>query len=287
VTGTALSAWKVCRGAVLTAPLCALLGACGAGGRGVPELAARSPAERAAAFDHVAEIAGQAGDGAVAERLYRRAMADRPGWIEPQIGLGRLFLRRSDLESARVQFEKAARLAPGDGRPVAGLAGVALAEHHPDAALQGYARALALTPGDSAALNGDGVALDQLGRHAEAQAQYRAVLARDPENRVARNNLGLSLALDGRAAEALPLLSALAEGPDAVARNRQNLALALALLGRDTEAVTAASVDEAPAVAKSDVALLDVLRQGVQAPAMGMAGPAPLAVPLVGSAPSS
>ena len=287
MTGTALSAWQVCRGAVLAVPLCALLGACGSGSRGAPELAARSPTERATAYDHVAEIAGQAGDGAAAERLYRQAMAGRPGWIEPQIGLGRLFLRRGDLEGARAQFETAAHQAPDDGRPVAGLAGVALAEHHPDAALQGYTRALALTPGDSAALNGKGVALDQLGRHVEAQAQYRAMLARDPENRAARNNLGLSLALDGRAAEALPLLSALAEGPAAVARNRQNLALALALLGRDTEAVTAASVDEAPAVAKSDVALLDVLRQGVQASTVGTAGPAPLAAPLAGSAPSS
>lgn len=277
--------------AVLMVPLGVVLSACAGGRRAVPELATLAPAARAAAFDHVAEVAGHAGDGAVAERLYRRAMADRPDWVEPQIGLGRLFLRRGELDSARAQFDKALRLAPEDGRPVAGLAGVTLAEHHPEAALEGYAQALRLAPGDGAALNGSGVALDQLGRHGEAQSRYRAVLAVNPEDRIARNNLAVSLALDGRAAEAVPLLSALAEGPDAVARNRQNLALALALLGRDTEAVAAASMDEAPAAARADVALLDVLRRGVQPGASLSAEPGPASaagspVPLAAAPPS-
>ncbi len=261
--GRGWSARRASRVALMMAPLCAVLGAC-AGGR-PPELAKQTPTERATAFDHVAEIAGQEGDGAVAERLYRRAMADRPDWVEPRIGLGHLLLRRGDIEGARAAFERAAQLAPGDGRPVAGLAAVDLAEHRPETALQGFARALRLTPGDATTLNGSGVALDQLGRHAEAQARYREVLARDPDNRAARNNLGLSLALAGRAQEAVEVLSALAQAPTAVPRNRQNLALALALLGRDTEAVATASLDEAPAMAKADIALLDVLRQGLRA----------------------
>ena len=63
------------------------------------------------------------------------------------------------------------------------------------------------------------------------------------------------------------VLSALAQAPAAVPRNRQNLALALALLGRDQEAIAAASLDEPPAQANADIALLDVLRRGVQPPA--------------------
>ncbi len=251
------------RTVLLTAPLCAVLSACASGGP-PPGLARQTPAQRATAFDHVAEVAGQDGDGAVAERLYRRAIADRPEWVEPRIGLGHLLLRRGDIEGARAAFEQAARLAPRDGRAVAGLAGVDLAGHHPEVAMQGFARALQLTPGDAAALNGWGIALDQLGHHAEAQARYREALARDPDDRAAKNNLGLSLALSGHAQEAVQVLSALAQAPTAVPRNRQNLALALALLGRDQEAVATASLDEAPALAKADVALLDVLRRGVQ-----------------------
>ena len=251
------------RTVLLTVPLCAVLGACASGGR-VPELARQTLAERATAFDHVAEVAGQEGDGAVAERLYRRAIADRPEWVEPQIGLGHLLLRRGDIEGARAAFGRAAQLAPGNGRPVAGLAEVDLAEHHPDVALQGFGRALRLTPGDAAALNGSGIALDQLGRHEEAQARYREALGHDPDDRAAKNNLGLSLALSGHAQEAVQVLSALAQAPAAVPRNRQNLALALVLLGRDQDAVATASLDEAPALAKADVALLDVLRRGVE-----------------------
>ena len=251
------------RTVLLMASLCAGLSACASSTR-APELARQTPGERATAFDHVAEIAGQEGDGAVAERLYRRAIADRPEWVEPQIGLGHLLLRRGDIEGARAAFGRAAQLAPGNGRPIAGLAGVDLAEHHPDLALQGFGRALRLAPGDAAALNGSGIALDQLGRHEEAQARYREALGHDPDDRAAKNNLGLSLALSGHAQEAVQVLSALAQAPAAVPRNRQNLALALALLGRDQDAVATASLDEAPAFAKADVALLDVLRRGVQ-----------------------
>lgn len=228
-----------------------------------PDLPHKSAGERAAAFEHVAAVAGAEGDTEAAERLYRGAIHDRPEWVAPKIGLAHMLLRRGDIEGARALFTQAARLAPGNGHAVAGLAEVTLAEHHPRAALKGFERALRLTPGDTIALNGSGVALDQLGEHAEAQLRYREILAREPDNGPAQNNLALSLALDGHATQAVQILSTLAQNPGALPRTRQNLAVALALLGRDKDAIATASVDESPAVARSDVALLEILRQGL------------------------
>ncbi len=237
------------------------LAGCG-GGDGLPS-APRTGAEQAAALQRVAEAANRDGDSANAVALYRSALASRPDWVEPQIGLGRSLLRLGQAGEARTAFAEATRLEPRDQRAIIGAAQADLVERRFEAALQGFEAALQADPANADALNGAGVSLDQLGHHAEAQARYGAVLSREPTNRAARNNLGLSLALGGHAAEAVRVLGDLTQTSSATPRNRQNLAVALALDGHQQEAADMAARDEDPAQAQRDVALLDRIRRGL------------------------
>ncbi|MDI4231942.1 tetratricopeptide repeat protein [Bradyrhizobium sp. Arg237L] len=160
-----------------------------------------------AALNRLAKATAQNGGDAVDPViLYRQLAARAPSDPAPRIELGRLLIKRNDIDGADAAFREALALAPNNVDAHVGAAQVLLARRQSDDALAGFETVLADAPDNVRALNGRGLALDQLGRRDEAQASYRHALTIDPDNAVARNNLGVSLTLVGRRKEARAIL---------------------------------------------------------------------------------
>lgn len=176
---------------------------------------------------------GDAVDPAV---LYRRLATRVPSDPAPRVELGRLLLKRNNIDGADAAFHEALKLAPGDTDAKVGVAQVLLARHHSDDALIAFHAVLASDPDEVRSLNGQGLAYDQLGRRDEAQASYRRALTIDPKNGTVRNNLGLSLALAGHRKEALAILEPLANEQDALPLYRATLAQARGVTSARAEA---------------------------------------------------
>ncbi len=160
-----------------------------------------------AALTRLAKATAQNGGDAVDPViLYRQLAARAPSDPAPRIELGRLLIKRNDIDAADIAFQEALALAPNNVDAHVGAAQILLARRQSNDALTAFETVLADAPDKVRALNGRGLALDQLGRHDEAQASYRRALTIDPDNAVARNNLGVSLALAGHRKEARAIL---------------------------------------------------------------------------------
>ncbi len=146
-----------------------------------------------------------------AKASYAKALANEPGSVGAQIGLGRLALA-SDAAQAQVFF----------------------------------LGALQHDPSNKVALNDLGIAYDLQGQHVSAQGAYRKALGTDPTMQAAEVNLALSMALSGRAPQAVQLLKPLASEPNAPRRLRQDLAAALAISGDKQAAAQILSADMTP-----------------------------------------
>jgi Flp pilus assembly protein TadD len=150
-----------------------------------------------------AQNGGEAADPVM---LYRQLVARLPSDPAPRIELGRLLLKRGDIDGADAAFQDAVALAPKNVDAQVGTAQILLARRRSSDALAAFQTVLGDEPDNVRALNGQGLALDQLGRRDEAQASYRRALAVDPKNAAVRNNLGLSLTLAGHRKEARAVL---------------------------------------------------------------------------------
>jgi Flp pilus assembly protein TadD len=181
-----------------------------------------------AALGRVARVAESSGGDIIdPAQVYRRIAERQPSAPEPRVELGRLFLRRGDLDAAERSFQEALSLAPRHVDAQIGAGQVLLARSRAHDAADAFRLILENDPANIKALNGSGLALDHLRRHDEAQIFYRRALQIDPEDRTVRNNFGLSLALSGRREEAVAVLRKLVSEPDALPRYRENLAYAL------------------------------------------------------------
>jgi Flp pilus assembly protein TadD len=138
--------------------------------------------------------------------LYRQLATRLPSDPAPRVELGRLLLKRGDVDGADAAFQDAVALAPKNVDAQVGTAQVLLARRQSNDALAAFQAVLGDAPDNVRALNGRGLAFDQLGRRDEAQASYRRALAVDPKNAAVRNNLVLSLTLAGHRKEARAVL---------------------------------------------------------------------------------
>jgi Flp pilus assembly protein TadD len=160
-----------------------------------------------AALTRLARATAQNGGDAVDPViLYRQLAARAPSDPTPRIELGRLLLKRKDIDGADAAFREALALAPNNVDAEVGAAQILLARRRSNDALAAFEAVLTDAPDNVRALNGRGLALDQLERRDEAQASYRRALTIDPDNAVARNNLGVSLTLAGHRKEARAIL---------------------------------------------------------------------------------
>jgi SPOR domain/Tetratricopeptide repeat len=132
---------------------------------------------------------------------FSRALAQNPGSVGAEIGLGRLRLS-TDPAGAEVLFLQALQHEPRNG----------------------------------VALNDLGIARDLQGNHVAAQAAYRQALGVSPDMAAAQVNLALSLAMTGQAKDAVQLLRPLATGPGTSQQVRHDLAAVLTMGGDKTEA---------------------------------------------------
>jgi Flp pilus assembly protein TadD len=162
-----------------------------------------------AALTRLAKVTAQNGGDAVDPVvLYRQLAARLPSDPAPRVELGRLLLKRNDIDGADAAFQEALALAPNSVDAQVGATQILLARRRSNEALTAFQAVLVDAPDNVRALNGQGLALDQLGRRDEAQASYRRALAIEPTNSAVRNNLGLSLTLAGHRKEAQAILDA-------------------------------------------------------------------------------
>jgi Tfp pilus assembly protein PilF len=186
----------------LAAALAVSLGACGpttpnlSVTEATPQLLRSADDLDSNALRRVATVAEENG-GAVlnAETVYRQLAAREPNAPEPRIELGRLMLKRRNVDGADGAFREALSIAPQNMDALVGAAQVLLARNRNEEATQAFDRILASAPDNVRAINGKAIVLDRAGRHAEAQDVYRRALIIEPSNDAVRRNLSLSLAL--------------------------------------------------------------------------------------------
>lgn len=180
----------------------------------------------------------EAGDMDNAERLLREAVTVRPDNPAVHFELGKLWLRRDDMERAAPFFANAAQLLPGFA-PAAANLGATLGElGRTDEALAAFETALAADPENEQVLNNLGVLYRETGRLGDSDATFRRAIQLMPDLAFGYYNLGHTLFLQGRYQASL---SAYREGQERdPARNpvqASRLALALLATGDGTGAL--------------------------------------------------
>ncbi len=144
----------------------------------------------------------QAGNHAMAEQLYRQAIAQDPQRAEAWHLLGALYLQAGQAAEAVRLITRAIQLQPADSGFFSnlGTAYSLLGQH--DEAVTCLRRAVQLAPQSTTAHYNLGTALAQQGRHEEAVASFRHAIAANPESAEAHYNLGNSLRELGQLPEA-------------------------------------------------------------------------------------
>jgi len=223
------------------------------------------PAWLVADLCNLAGVAALAlGLDAVAEQMWRHAIAGNPQLATVHAQLGRLLARQLRDDEAEACCRAALACDEQHLDALLTLAAL-LARHRRDAEAEAcYAQALQAAPHSVAAHADFGALLVSLGRLADAERCLMQALALEPDDPAALTNLGLLLAKSGRQAEAEPchrraLANAPAHAPtrSAILCNLGNL---LAELRRDDEAETclreAISIDPASAAAHCNLGVL-------------------------------
>jgi tetratricopeptide (TPR) repeat protein len=140
----------------------------------------------------------EAGDMDNGERLLHEATAAAPESAAAHFELGKLWLRRDDMERAAPSFAEAARLLPGFA-PAAANLGATLGElGHTGEALAAFETARAADPDSEQVLNNLGVLYRETGRLAESDATFRRLIQLMPDLAFGYYNLGHTLFLQGR-----------------------------------------------------------------------------------------
>jgi tetratricopeptide (TPR) repeat protein len=190
--------------------------------------------------------AQEAGDGAGAQRLYGRALAENPGFAEARNQLGLLCAARGDHAAALGEFERALALRPAFAEAHSNAGTVLQRQGRHDAALARFEEALRLRPHLAAAGVNAALSCLALGRGRESVAHLERAVASDPAGLDAANLLAWVLAThpedvvrDGR--RAVPYAENLCRSTlNANGAYLDTLAAAYAESGRFEEAVAAA-----------------------------------------------
>jgi len=169
----------------------------------------------------------QAGDLALAEKLYQEILATDPGNASAMHLLGLIAHQRGDNVTAIEYITAALKLSPdyAEAHNNLGLALNALGRH--EEAEISLRRALHLKPDYSIAHNNLGLALKEQGNLAEATASYREALRFNPDYAEAFNNLGIALKKQGRLDEAIQALHAALRLKSDYATAHNNLGIVL------------------------------------------------------------
>jgi len=148
------------------------------------------------ALNHERDLAG-------AERAFRKALAENPGWSPAWSGLGVVAANRGDAEQARAGFEKAVALEPGSILGNLELARADAAVGRLADAERAYRRVLALAPREYDALEGLAALLLSERKLDEAETLTRAAAGVSPQSQSAHLLLARVLGAKSRWTEAL------------------------------------------------------------------------------------
>lgn len=142
-------------------------------------------------------------DFAVGEALLRRAIEDRPEYVNPKINLAWSLARQDRVDEAQREFAAALAIDPA-AVEAHYLWGRTLLDHGRAAeSLPHFAAALAIDPLHADSLKKKGAALGMLGRLDESIATLQTAIALMPVDAEAGTNLASALALAGRTNEAV------------------------------------------------------------------------------------
>ncbi len=144
-----------------------------------------------------------AGQPALAEPLYRRVLAARPGDATALHCLGLLLHQTGRSADAAPLLARSAKANPGNADTHEVLALVLRRLGRTAEAVEAYGRALRLKPANPDARTNLGNALAELGRTDEAVASFREAIRLAPASPEAHNGLGNALVDLGRADEAV------------------------------------------------------------------------------------
>jgi len=135
----------------------------------------------------------QVGQTDAARASYRKAIRERPHFIEAHNNLGVLEARAGTPAAAERHFRQALELDPAHRSARHNLASLYLEQGRPERAVAVCRAALATDPADATAYNLLGLAAARLGHFAAATAYYRKAISLRPDAATAHNNLGTAL----------------------------------------------------------------------------------------------
>ena len=151
------------------------------------------------------EEAFRAGDTAVAEYHYRKAIENDPDHLRAIIRLATVLSWRDRLPEARSLYERAAKMDPGNREARLGLARVASWQGDFPFAIARYRDLRAENPGDREGSIGLARTLGWAGQYRESKEIYLQALSDNPNDIEARNGLAAVLSWEGRLDDSLAL----------------------------------------------------------------------------------
>jgi Flp pilus assembly protein TadD len=184
----------------------------------------------------LAQALSAGGNIQAAVTLYEGLAKDNPRDPKPHIDLGKLYFDAGSDVEAEISYRNAMQRG-GYLEAEIGLGRVALMRNDPMTAQTFFWRAIKRDANNPEAYNGLGVSYDLMKQHTKAQIMYRTVLKGLPDNLDALNNLALSYAFSDQPEEAIELMQRVVRSPLAGVREQRNLAIAYYMAGRVDDAV--------------------------------------------------
>ncbi len=181
-----------------------------------------------------------AGQAALAEAEYRRAVAIWPGYYHAFMDLGGLLLEQKRPGDAEGAFRGAIAAGATEARPFLSLGQLYLADGRIAEAAAVFARATAVEPDDPAGWYGRGMTFYRLGDTARARIAWRKALRRNPGDALTRLMLArLALYGEGAAAQAADAIEKIVQEVPQLAPAWADLGESYWWLGRRADAIKA------------------------------------------------
>jgi len=189
------------------------------------------------AHDNMGKVLLRKGQVDEAIDQYQKALAINPNFALAHSDLGMAYGQKKQESEAAEQYQQALALDPGFAPAHNNLGMIFLEKGQVDAAMDEFHKALASNPSFALAHYNLGVALGREGQGDEAVEQFQKAVAADPNFAAAHNNLGMALAEKGRLAEALEQFRQAVAADPADGEAHANLGNALLQEGQVDEAI--------------------------------------------------
>ncbi|MGQ9731377.1 MAG: tetratricopeptide repeat protein [Candidatus Zipacnadales bacterium] len=227
-------------------------------------LLAEAPENVELRYQYAYELLRSCRDDQQALNLFRQVLALDPKHAKAYLGLGVIYHRRGDIDTAEAMYAAAAEADPRLVRAWLNLGALATARRDYENACRAYSWAVKLRPKEPAARRGLAHALHKLGQWVKAREEWNEALSLNPEDPVALRGLARTLGMLQDPGVIAAYERALAANPDSISL-RVDYANILQDLGKvdSAENVLSAGVQAFPRSARLWEALAELFaRQG-------------------------